>query len=302
MIETPGNEERKEYKPTDAAIKDMRDFFDFVKTPTIQNELAQGKKLSDIIYDRFYSEDQAYLKYKESDPRYQALKPNFDRTMTQVEDWCRQTQAWADQQGDRLGFLVQENQLRNGWMYLKTHGGIDTSQPIGRVYINIKPGAAPDFFMWAAEQGYKEGVRTDIKMPREASIDDFNRPDKIVMYFNEADQGKILELLKTYYREKQATFDEGTPRFTAELAKGIGFAEQPMNQSKSFGEVRSEILADMYAAAQAASMSLEDRNFQPAARFITACEKHGVDPENPAFNDSRDGAGRFQIIREQTSG
>ncbi|MBU0731253.1 hypothetical protein KKC88_00040 [Patescibacteria group bacterium] len=304
--ETQSPQERTEYHPTQAAIRDMRDFFDFAETPAIQNELDRGRSLSDAIYDRFYSEDYRGQKYNENDPRYQNLARSYNRTMSQTEDWCRQMQDWSNQQGNETGFVVQENQLQNDWMYIRTNGGLDSKQPIGRMYLNLKPGAAPDFYARAADEIFKAGVGADLKMPREANIDDFNRPDKVVIYFNEADQGKLLELIRSYYQEKPQAFDEGTPRFTAELADqqggkmtGVGFAEQPLDHSKSFGDIRSNILADMYATAQAQGISMHEKEFHPAAQFIVACENHRVDPENPAFNIGIDGTNRFEAMRSQ---
>lgn len=299
-------EQAPEYRPSADTVANMRDFMEFADQGIIEQQMQRGLSLEDAIYDRFYSENWRGQKYNADDPRYHELAAQFDLAVPQAEKWAREMQAWSDSTDDRLGFNLMENQLKNDWLYVKTHGGIDTSQPVGRLYLNLNPVATPDFYTNASNKLFQEGIGADIKMTNKATPDEFNRPDKIVIYFNEGNQDQILKILNGLHDEYNQYFMDEVPKFTAQMAndqnermQGIGFAEQPLNQRESFGGVRSKILAEVYATAQARGVSVNDRSFPIAQVFKAACEKYGVDPEEAAFNKAEPGQEKFQSIRSR---
>ncbi|MBM4177463.1 hypothetical protein FJ208_01540 [Candidatus Gribaldobacteria bacterium] len=65
---------------------------------------------------------------------------------------------------------------------------------------------------------------------------------------------------------------------------GIGFAEEPLVRNKSFGEIRSQILAEVYQTL----IKSDNPNFSPKSCFDKTCLEHHVNPKNPAFNLSQD--------------
>ena len=159
----------------------------------------------------------------------------------------------------------------------------------GRIYLNLKPKEVSSFFSKAVEAFQSAGLHIRTKIPREGNAETFNRFDKMVVYFSEKEEEKVVEVLENLYN--QDAFDEDTPAFTGEIRdkkgevmRGIGFGEKPSIPHVSFGQIRSRILSVVYRQAKDSGLEVYDPEFDFKKHFQEACKKHNVNPDNPAFN------------------
>jgi hypothetical protein len=130
-----------------------------------------------------------------------------------------------------------------------------------------------------------------MKIPTFGDTMTFNRFDKMVIYFDAEEEKEALRVLENLYQKNLEAFDEGIPRFTAEVKNqkgekmiGIGFGQEPVLENESFGTVRAKILAEVYLDAQYSGHHVFDPDFDFEESFRRACLKYQVDPQNPAFN------------------
>lgn len=283
--------EVKEYRPTEKAIRDMRDFLDFANSGQIERLEAEGMSVEDAIYDKFYSEEGPPRFANESDPAFLEAKQTYDARIQQIDHWVAQMEDWLKANNNILGMMPSHDMRKKGWMYLRGNGGFDHHKPVTRAYLNIKPEEAPRMYVQLFEKLRETGMHYEMKLPSAGSANDFNRVDKIVIYFNDVNKEQVANTLKESYAQHADVFEPATPRFTETLQdnngnelQGISFGEQPNNALVSFGEKRSSILARIYNEARSEGVSMRDPRFKLAERFQRACQDAGVDPENPAKN------------------
>jgi hypothetical protein len=162
------------------------------------------------------------------------------------------------------------------------------------------------FFRQVVEVFRKENLHSRMKIHLRGDADTFNRLDKMVVYFDEDEGQRVLQVLESLCHDNPEVFDEtGTPRFTAEVRdkkgksmKGIGFAEEPPFRNESFGTIRAKILAEVYLDAKYSGLSVYNSRFDFESSFRRACMKYQVDPQNPAFNLSQD-TERFTELKKR---
>lgn len=296
-------QESREYKPTEKAVQDVQDFLNFAETGTIERLEATGLSTDDAIYEEFYSTDGPGRFKDEKDPTFISLKQNYDAQIGQLDGWVSNMQSWLEKNHNILGMIPSNEMRKKGWMYLKGNGGFDHGKPIGRAYLNVKPESSPQVFAQLFEKLRTSGINFEMKLPLSGSVQDFNRVDQIVIYFNDKGEKELLQALKESHTEHSGSFEKPTPRFTSSIQddnghemSGIAFGEQPINSHESFGDVRAKILASLYNQARAEGMSMRDPRFKLAERFQKACFEKQVNAENPAFNIAAK-SGNFEAIR-----
>ncbi|MBI4098712.1 MAG: hypothetical protein HY437_01605 [Candidatus Magasanikbacteria bacterium] len=283
--------ERRETEPK----KVLREFAAFVQKhqDLIARELKQGRKLPDIIYDNFYSEDIDNQKYREGDPRFEKMRATYQREAAQVlEKFLGLSRHYEGQKDPPIA--PAKKSIENGWVYFKTFGGTHSDTQRGRFYFNIRPERLTQFYEAAVTAFANDGLPIEAKISRTANPGDMNRYDKMVVYCDEEYQRLVYEVIGKLHRENNDIFEVGGPKFTVpvedergKIMTGVAFGEEPGAEQggHSFGDIRSKILTDVYRAAAHGRFALTDK--RAVAAFEDACETYGVDPKKPAFNASR---------------
>ena len=252
----------------------------------------RSRELQDFIYGQFYNNDE--IKYSKED------KKKFEEL---IGAYRRSQDAILQKDEKNKNVLTAP---MDGWLWSVTNGGPAIGgkdkdrEDLGRFYLNLKPDEAHSFFEKTKKKFLESGLHAQIKIPLledgqgDSNLQNiqknFNRPDKMLIYFDEKESDKGISLLRELYEENKDSFDEGLPKFTSRLTdnggeamKGISFGqEHPKGAKYSFGEMRSKILVDALKFAMEGGVSPEDEGFD--GYFKEACVKNGVDPENPTFN------------------
>ncbi len=267
----------------------IAEFREYVKKhqPEIEKELQQGRDLDELFYHDFYNRNIDQLKYKENDPTVQRLAQEYSVQIEAVSDnLLREAQKGRD-------LVLMDNSY---WVYCDINGGVRNQSALGRFYFNIKPEYVGQIFSKTAEAFCEAGLHSQMKMPMVGDAETFNRFDKMVIYFDNEEERKVLQVLENLYHSNPEAFDDtGIPRFTAEIKNqrgekmvGVGFAEETPFRNQSFGIIRAKILADVYIEARDSHRSIFDSSFDFESAFRRVCLKYQVDPQNPAFNLPRD--------------
>jgi hypothetical protein len=296
--------EIRRYTPQELRI--IIEFINFVKQhrQDIERELAFVNNLSDFIYYKFYSANIGEIRYRIDDPAVQELIEDYNNQINDVREKLKEVNLKEDLNKKGLSINIIE---KGYWFYVKINGGLPKKAVIGRFYLNLKPEYLIQFFYNAVITFTNEGLHCEMKIPREGRVDDFNRFDKMVIYFHADEEQKVLKVLEKLYEENPEAFNTDISPFTAEvknsqgeIMSGIGFGEEPLILNTSFGIIRSQILAEVYNEAKKAGLSIDDPRFDFESAFRKACLRYKVDPQNPAFNLRQDSK-IFSEIRKRTT-
>ena len=265
----------------------------------IEHSVAQGVELSDVFYD-WYSATRV-SKYEESDPHTQTL----------IDEYNKEAIAFLKKiaiQQYRLENNALKAKANNGWLYVQTNKGVPDNGKLGRIYLNIKPESTVSVFQTVAETFSQAKLDTQMKISQDGDLEIFNRADKMVIYFLEGQEEDMLNLLEQIYIHSEDSFeDTGVPMFTANLKtsqgsvmEGVGFGQEPETETlSSFGEIRCNILAEVYTQAKSEGLEVYDSNFDFNTVYTRVCKKYNVDPTNPAFHLNQEDS--FTKIRSRIS-
>jgi len=288
QVEIPRWQSKKQIESQPASPERERaiaEFKEYVKKHQleIERKLQQGWDLEKIFYRDFYNSNIDQPKYRKDDPTVQRLLREYSAQINKV-----------------IVDLLLEAQLGSGlkgwhqseyWFVLVTNGGYKENTALGRFYLNLKPEYVGKVFSQAAMAFRDAGLHIAMKIPTFGDTMTFNRFDKMIIYFDAEEEKEALQVLENLYQKNLEAFDEGIPRFTAEVKNqrgekmiGIGFGQEPLLENESFGTVRAKILAEVYLDAQYSGHYVFDPDFDFEESFRRACLKYQVDPQNPAFN------------------
>ena len=288
QVERPRWQSKKQIESQPASPERERaiaEFKEYVKKHQleIERKLQQGWDLEKIFYRDFYNSNIDQPKYRKDDPTVQRLLREYSAQINKV-----------------IVDLLLEAQLGSGlkgwhqseyWFVLVTNGGYKENTALGRFYLNLKPEYVGKVFSQAAMAFRDAGLHIAMKIPTFGDTMTFNRFDKMIIYFDAEEEKEALQVLENLYQKNLEAFDEGIPRFTAEVKNqrgekmiGIGFGQEPLLENESFGTVRAKILAEVYLDAQYSGHYVFDPDFDFEESFRRACLKYQVDPQNPAFN------------------
>lgn len=303
-----GNPELNAFTKAELAL-----FFEFSDKhqQLIQQQLATGKSPTDIIYENFCLVNLDSPDYTESTPSMGLLEREYV-TFTRLAD-------------KNLRRLKNSGEVENidpeigSFEYVdwNVNGGVQskgaTSDNLGRLYLDIDITRLPDLYqdlvkslaqadnpLHAELKIYSPGIYS-----RLGHLSELNRFDKLVLYFESAEQEAVYNIVQDLYKSSKASFLEGTPRFSAplvdsngEVMRGVSFGQEPTyavseDQTRSFSHVRAGILAEVLEEAERDPTIQTDED-KLAQIFFAACKRNDVDPNNPAFNLGSD---KFQFIR-----
>lgn len=292
-------------------------FFEFASShqQLIQEQLAAGESLTDIIYKNFCLVNLDSPYYTENTPNMRLLEREYV-TFTRLVD-------------KNLRGLKNSGEVENidpeigSFEYVDwdVNGGVQSkgaeSDNLGRLYLDIDITRLPDLYqdlvkslaqadnpLHAKLKIYSPGIYS-----RLGHLSELNRFDKLVLYFESAEQEAVYNIVQDLYKSSKASFLEGTPRFSAplvdsngEVMKGVSFGQEPTyavseDQTRSFSHVRAGILAEVLEETQK-DATIQTDEAKLAQVFFAACKKNDVDPNHPAFNLDSD---KFQFIRSKVA-
>jgi len=264
------------------------------------------KALADFIYDKFYSEDFDNRTYSDN-ADFSNLKRSYDSKAKELldnflvlsEKYIKNPQLYPIRPVEPSPSMIEK-----GWVYFKFNGGRNRETALGRFYLNIKPENLVEFYKEAVVALQKKGLSFDAKIAKEGSLDDFNRNDKMVIYFNEKDETIMLRELEELYKKHKPAFLSEKPRLSAQIVDphglpmdGVSFGEEPTNQGgASFGAIRADILASVYEDAASKRYAFDSPEMIEA--FRKKCSDKGVDATNTGFNAKQ---GTFPLIRRHVN-
>lgn len=146
---------------------------------------------------------------------------------------------------------------------------VDTtrSRRLVRLYWNLRADGAVPFVAAATRALNCAGAAFRLKVLNDPSA--FSRCDAAVIYLGRDDYPELADLILALHGEIDGFLSPRTPVFTAELAPGVGFAEDP-GTAESFGEHRCRLLAD-------ALVRSHESGSDPLAAVQERFAKDGID-------------------------
>ncbi|WP_165975342.1 T3SS effector HopA1 family protein [Actinomadura rubrisoli] len=117
---------------------------------------------------------------------------------------------------------------------------MDSRRPV-RLYWNLRPDGAAPFVAAATRLLNSAAAAFNLKVPNDPNA--FLRCDAGVIYLPRDDYPALADLMLALHAEIAGFLSPRTPVFTAQLAPGLGFAEDP-GTGRSFGEHRCRLLAE----------------------------------------------------------
>jgi hypothetical protein len=118
------------------------------------------------------------------------------------------------------------------------------SRRMVRLYWNLRGDGAVPFVAAATRALNCAGAAFRLKVLNDPGA--FSRCDAAVIYLTRDDYPELADLILALHGEIGGFLSPRTPVFTARLAPGVGFAEDP-GTAESFGEHRCRLLADALA-------------------------------------------------------
>jgi len=117
------------------------------------------------------------------------------------------------------------------------------SKDIIRIYWNVSPEGSIHLIKEITKH-LNNSFPYSFKVP----IDEigYYRADTVVLYFTASDFQKIQVILKSIHKKIKPFLYPETPAFTKVLEEGIGLAEEPLDNSESFGMNRCRLIAQGY--------------------------------------------------------
>lgn len=300
----PSKEQIAGYESSPEKKRTIAEFREYIKKhhKEIEKAVKEGRNLADIFNHNFYNANSDNPKYQADDPSVQRLINEYSLQIDAIKKYL------SSENQESKNLRVWENQY---WLYCNTNGGYRVNQAAsyGRFYFNLKPEYVGQIFSQTAEAFRDAGLQAQMKIPLKGCLKALNRLDKMVIYFAAEQEEKLLQIVENLYQTHQYAFDDtGIPRFTAEVRDqqgrkmtGVGFGEEPLFtefRDKSFGNIRSRILADVYMDSKNSHWSITKSNADFELAFYKACLKYLVDPQNPAFN-LRKGRENFLELRRR---
>jgi hypothetical protein len=285
--------------------RDIASFQEFISLhgKELEQAMAKGVGASDFIYDKFQTEEtdgQAFV----ADAGFARLKETYDhQAKALIDRFLSLSKKYEKDAVPRVS--PGKKSIEKGWAYFKVNGGAinNKSEKLGRAYLNIKPENLVAFYEEAMPMFQQLGLAVDAKIAGSASVSNFNRSDKMVIYFNEKDEAGVLAAIEDIHQRNASKFLPQNPKFTAQLVNengfvmdGVSFGEEPDQGGASFGEIRARIMAGVYNDARQHGYAMTDARATDA--FRRECTARGVDASEAAFNA---GGTSFAVMRRRTN-
>jgi hypothetical protein len=159
--------------------------------------------------------------------------------------------------------------------------GEDNHDQLVRLYFNIKPEGAATLLELVTGMLNEYRVPFTFKCLQHTAF--YTRCDAAVLYFEKRYCTVVFHLLPQLYKAIKMHLKEETPLFTKALAKGLGFAENPLKQDESFGTHCSKMIAQGIMQAYQKNMPKlhwadEIKNTMEQRHFYTDIDKLYLNP------------------------
>lgn len=115
----------------------------------------------------------------------------------------------------------------------------DFDEALVRFYFNLTPPAAISLIELLSKK-----LLTPFHFKCLKNSESYSRADSGVLYIDKRYFYTVLPIIKSIHKHIINLLNYDTPLFTLELAKGLGFGENPRNNSQSFGTLRSNLIAE----------------------------------------------------------
>jgi Fe-S cluster assembly iron-binding protein IscA len=272
----PGNEtildnpdQRIEHKQS-SQMTDLEDFETFVNSSS--GELGKFKSQNDItsyIYEHFCENKQP------------------DERML-IDSWfSEESLSEHNTAVNRLNGRKVEQHENRSWRGLQV--GDVGLEKLGRIYLNPKNENYASTYRQIVGALAENGAQFQIKMLKHMNQHDYNRSDKMVLYFNPDQIDIVKNTVVDYVDKHPEKMNSNTPRFTerltnseGEILNGVSFAESP-DMGKSFSTRMAVILTECYAkTVKNGSLDINSDEFFEA--FSRSCIDHDVDARQPYKN------------------
>mgnify|MGYP007013242514 FL=1 len=259
---------------------ELSEFVNFVKEHRvrIKERLLAGDPLSDAIYHTFYSRT-ATPRYTEDSPNYEQLTTAYDREITTLRERLSKN-------SKVLSFPT------GGWLYTQVHPGLKKDGGIGRLYINVDPTTSPKIYEQVIALCAEQQLGIDTKIPLKGNEFNFNRADQMLLYFAPKDADAVMRVVSKVHGANISSFaNPETAKFVSPVVgsdnkalRGVGFGEDPKVSGKSFGDIRSAVLAHIYRTAEEQGVELNDPAFDIQTVYEQACRDYNVDSGSPGYS------------------
>ena len=276
----------------------------------VEKKLRTGTPFeSDDIYDEFYAMGDKNYQQNDFHPQGDTGLKKFARYIgdTLTNAWEAKKENGTDKPTIRV--------LQGKFLHCEINGGYISTKPLGRFYLNFVPQSMLSTFKMLAMRLHDAGIRAMIKVQNHIESDkgstgtkrNLNRRERCVIYVNEKDTERVLQILQKLYGEHPDYFDTtGIPRFTAgmttengkDVMRGVGFAEEPSKETKkkgaeSFGELVARVLWEVYLDWKHKEFP---STFDWKRTFEEKCKRMGMDPQYPPITPASLTAKTFEGI------
>jgi hypothetical protein len=142
-------------------------------------------------------------------------------------------------------------------------------------YWNLTAKGAPDFVRYCTSALNEERLHFRVRMLSDPRT--YQRSDAAILTINRADLAETLPILQEIHHKLSGEIRSATPMFCRRIAGGLGFAEEPRDDS-SFGYSRSKIIAEALTGCLTKGHVLKGKILQAVQQSF---EEHGIDPMAP---------------------
>jgi hypothetical protein len=170
--------------------------------------------------------------------------------------------------GTPAGVLMPKELLRLAPGFYMALGNaefpVDGSKPMVRFYWNLRSQAAPWLISELTRRLNAEELAFRVKVVSDPGL--YSRCDAGVLYTLREQYGAVAAVVAKVYGKVASGLKPATPALTKPLAPGLGLAEDPGDQSVSFGMSRCRLLAE-------AIVTAAERGWQEPAQRLAAVEE-----------------------------
>lgn len=148
-------------------------------------------------------------------------------------------------------------------------------EDVVRFYWNLTADGALDYVRFCTDELNRERLHFKTKVLSDSRA--YDRSDAGVLYINRADLQETLPIIKDIHRRLRGKIKLATPLFAKRLADGLGFAEDPRDDS-SFGLSRARIIAGALIRCMVEERRSRDEIVLSVRQSF---EEEGIDPLAP---------------------
>jgi hypothetical protein len=295
------NPEGESFEFNEEAKECLEKFANFSKEngDKIKEEMAKGKSLANVFYNLFYNNNRKNPEFVGGEEKFKKSRINFYKSKLKAREEILKKENTTD-----LRVITESEDY---WLAVNLNGGLNLkNEALGRIYFNLNPDRLHYFFKKAIDKFLERGIAAQMKILNQEEVEDFNRSDKMLIYFSSWQEAAVIRAIEDLHREEKSVcdFSFDHPKFTVPVRdyegtwiSGISFGEEPIDHENSFGILRMKILEEIYHKAELQNLKVYNPKFNLKRAYAEACIKYGVDPENSAFNEK---GGKFSLMRKRT--